>query len=79
MGLFILIVAVALLAGGGYGWFWWQQQRARRPQEQTYYHFRCPKCDRKLRYPTSRAGRKAVCTFCKQTFTSPELPIEKPV
>ena len=37
----------------------------RRPKEDdTFYHFRCPKCKRRLRYLARQVGHKGKCSNC---------------
>jgi hypothetical protein len=37
----------------------------RRPKEDdTFYHFRCPKCKRRIRYQARQVGHKGKCSNC---------------
>jgi hypothetical protein len=41
------------------------------------YSWRCPRCDKKFRYPARFAGRLAPCPACKRPVTLPLAP-QKP-
>ena len=41
---------------------------------EVLYHLRCPKCERKIRYRASQAGRFAQCPLCKKPLIFPKLP-----
>ena len=66
--LIILLVLVVLGAGG----YWVVRSRA--PREDVLCHYRCPNCDKKLRYRASRAGKPAVCPACRVSSTLPPAP-----
>lgn len=66
-GLLILGAAILGAAGvGGYLFF-----RPRQAAEEAYYHFQCPKCQRKLRYRMSKAGHQGMCPRCRTPCTFP--------
>lgn len=55
----ILVVLVLALAVGGYLFL------RRRPKvDDAVYHFRCPKCKRRLRYQARQVGHKGKCSNC---------------
>jgi uncharacterized paraquat-inducible protein A len=58
----LTVVLLALLALGGAAVVWvWRQ----RTQEEEEYHIHsCRKCQQKVRYPASRAGRLELCPRC---------------
>jgi uncharacterized paraquat-inducible protein A len=66
-----LVGTVAIVTVGGY---LWSTRRPRGEQEQRWWC--CPHCDRKLRYPSTRAGHTALCPGCKRRLT---LPLGLPV
>ena len=68
-----VLAAAAFVAGGG--WYWW---RSRAPAEEARWTCRCPKCDRKIRYPASQAGHYAICPGCKHRVPLPHEDEEGP-
>lgn len=38
--------------------------RRRKTVDDSFYHFRCPKCRRRLRYQSRQVGRKGKCSNC---------------
>lgn len=38
--------------------------RMRNKEDDSFYHFRCPKCKRRLRYLSKQVGRKGKCSNC---------------
>lgn len=38
--------------------------RGRGREDDSFYHFRCPKCKRRLRYMSKQVGRKGKCSNC---------------
>jgi hypothetical protein len=38
--------------------------RLRNREDDSFYHFRCPKCKRRLRYLARQVGRKGKCSNC---------------
>jgi hypothetical protein len=69
-GVTIALIAAALLAlAGGY---WWLRRRAA-PQEPAY-HFRCPRCRRRLHYGAHRVGHRGICPQCRHRFIFPPAP-----
>jgi len=70
----IILTGIAAIVGVGAYLF----HRARpRKEDAPVYFCRCPHCARKLHYRAERAGRKAKCPGCKQTFTFPVAPTEQ--
>jgi hypothetical protein len=61
------IVAALTLAG-----FYWA--RSRPGAQVSMYSFRCPGCQRKLRYAAHKAGRRGICPRCKAPCTYPAEP-----
>jgi hypothetical protein len=47
--------------------------RGRPKQEESFSHFRCPKCRRRLRYQGRQSGRKGECSNCGHPVTFPPL------
>jgi hypothetical protein len=64
----LLLGTITLLALTGYAW--WQM----RASGEVFLSWRCPHCDKGLRYPSSRAGRTASCPACKRRLTVPTKP-----
>lgn len=58
--------AVIALAGG---YFLWTRLRA--ATEEPMYHFRCPGCDRRLRYRARQVGHRGECSNCGQQLFFP--------
>lgn len=64
---YFLILAAAAVAVGGYFYF----VRNRQPEEETYFHFQCPSCQRKLRFRAHKAGHVGMCPRCRKPCTFP--------
>lgn len=46
----------------------------RRPKiDESFYHFRCPKCQRRLRYQTRQVGHKGKCSNCAGDVIFPSI------
>ena len=56
---------IVLLVAGIFVWLRW------RPREESFLVFRCPRCDQKLRYLASKAGRRGMCTRCGRNSVLP--------
>lgn len=55
----VSLAVVLVLAVGGYFFL------HRRPREDdNFYHFRCPRCKRRLRYLAKQVGHKGKCSNC---------------
>ncbi|MHB1423621.1 MAG: hypothetical protein ACYC3I_10595 [Gemmataceae bacterium] len=39
--------------------------------DDSYYHFRCPNCSRRLRYQTRQVGHKGKCSNCNSDVLFP--------
>ncbi len=71
-GTFLLVaVAILFLVGGGYFFLRWRQFHQK--GEESYYHFRCPGCSRRLRYQAQQVGRKGQCSNCGREIIFPAL------
>ncbi len=66
--LLLIGVPVVLLAVGGFFYM-----RFRNPKQEAVYHFRCPSCNRKLRYYARQVGHRGMCGHCKEQLTFPAL------
>jgi hypothetical protein len=64
MTLVVLLAAAAVVAVGGYARF---SARAARSRER--HSCRCPRCDKKFRYPEKFAGLVVPCPACKRPIT----------
>jgi hypothetical protein len=73
MTLAFLLGAVAALGAAAYVW-----SRALRPEAPAALSWRCPHCDKKVRYPPAWAGRDAGCPGCKRRLTLPDSPSAAP-
>ncbi len=67
--MFWFVVALLVVALGAGAWFWWHN---RGPRDKVYFTCRCPKCDRKIRYPASQVGHYAICPGCKHRVPLPD-------
>ncbi len=47
------------------------QHREGSPASGPYMHFRCPHCNKKLRFPASKAGKPAMCPSCRRRWNVP--------
>lgn len=43
----------------------------RKKEDDAFYHFRCPKCKRRLRYLSKQVGRKGKCSNCASEVVFP--------
>jgi hypothetical protein len=50
-------------------------KRWRRGGREAFLNFRCPYCNRKLRYKTSQIGRTGLCPGCRRRLRFPD-PVE---
>jgi hypothetical protein len=66
----VVIIVIAVLAVGIGGWMF---MRGRRPKEEPYYHFRCGKCKRRLRYQARQVGHKGKCSNCNADVMFPPV------
>ncbi len=57
----VLIAAVAAVVVSGVVFLF---VRMRNKQDDSFYHFRCPKCKRRLRYLSRQVGHKGKCSNC---------------
>jgi hypothetical protein len=62
----VFLGTVTVLTIGGYVW---STRRSRGEREERWWC--CPHCDRKLRYPSNRAGHAALCRGCKRRLILP--------
>jgi hypothetical protein len=51
----------------------WVYLRTRAPREETFYHFRCPGCRRRLRYRARQVGHAGQCSHCGGKIVFPSL------
>ena len=47
--------------------------RGRPKAEEAYYHFRCPKCRRRLRYHVRQVGHNGECSNCGSKVVFPPV------
>jgi PHP family Zn ribbon phosphoesterase len=67
----IVLVALGVAAALAVGVYLYL--RGRSPQEELYSHFRCPKCQRRLRYQTRQVGHKGKCSNCGNDVIFPPI------
>jgi DNA-directed RNA polymerase subunit RPC12/RpoP len=65
----VIVVAVVLAVAVG-GWLFF---RGRKPKEESFYHFRCVKCKRRLRYLERQVGHKGKCSNCGSEVLFPPV------
>jgi DNA-directed RNA polymerase subunit RPC12/RpoP len=64
----VILVPVCLIVGVVL--VWW----SRRPKgDDSFYHFRCPKCQRRLRYVARQVGHKGKCSNCSSEVLFPPI------
>jgi DNA-directed RNA polymerase subunit RPC12/RpoP len=51
----------------------WAYLRFRPPKEEPVYHFRCPGCQRRLRYRARQVGHAGQCPKCGRRLTFPPV------
>jgi transcription initiation factor IIE alpha subunit len=69
MDITLILVALGVLAALAVGVFLYL--RGQGEKEELTYHFRCPKCHRRLRYQARQAGHKGQCSNCGNEVTFP--------
>src|SRR5262245_16492771 len=72
MTLVVLLGAAAVVAVGGYA-----RSRVRAGRSRASHSWRCPRCDKKYRYPARLAGRLLPCPACKRPVTLPLVPQQR--
>jgi len=67
----VVIVIVGVVAGIAAGAFvvWWRRPRV----DDSFYHFRCPKCKRRIRYMVRQVGHKGKCSNCSGDVLFPPV------
>jgi len=67
------IVALVVLEGLLYAFLGWRrlQHHVEQQNGKAAWKCRCPFCQRKIRFPSSRAGMGALCPRCKTAFCLP--------
>ena len=70
----MVVTGLVLLAlGGAVAVAVWAYLRSRTPTEEPFHHFRCPGCQRRLRYRARRVGHTGRCPQCGLKFTFPPV------
>jgi hypothetical protein len=69
MTLVLVAGAIIALAGGGY--LFMRLQGRRREAAAAFHHFRCPGCQRRLRFNARQVGHKGECAHCGHEVTFP--------
>jgi hypothetical protein len=67
--LVLVLASAAALAGG----FLLARRLLRRREDRTFYHFRCPGCQRRLRFQARQVGHKGQCSKCGRDLTFPAV------
>jgi len=70
--LVLIVVGAIVVVGGGVGLWWLLGARARAGAAE-YHYFRCPGCQRRLRYQRRQVGHKGECSNCKRELTFPPV------
>jgi hypothetical protein len=68
----LLAVAAVVLVGGGLA-YWFLRRGWQRGTAAAYFHFRCPGCQRRLRYHRRQVGHKGGCSNCGKEVTFPPI------
>ena len=66
MTLTLLLGATAVVLVGGYAW-----SRRNASQARVCHSWCCPRCDKRIRYPSSQAGRTVACPACRRPLALP--------
>jgi len=72
----VLLYSLAFLGitgGGALGIKRYLNWRAQRDEESAL-HFRCPRCEKKMRYKQALAGQAIACPGCRRRITLPTQP-----
>lgn len=64
--LVICVVAAGIIAG-----IFLVVRRWRSREDDSFYHFRCPKCKRRLRYLARQVGNNGKCSNCSADVVFP--------
>jgi len=67
----VIVVVLAVVLALGVGVFLFI--RARPKTDDSYYHFRCTKCKRRIRYQERQVGHKGKCSNCGSDVLFPPL------
>jgi LPXTG-motif cell wall-anchored protein len=70
--LVVLAVAAVLLAGGLAFWLM-RRKEQHQAGETAVHHFRCPSCQRRLRFLARQVGHKGKCSHCGALVTFPPV------
>jgi hypothetical protein len=65
------LTVVGIVIGGLAVAIYYIQHREVNPASGPYVHFRCPFCNKKLRFPASKAGKPGMCPCCRRRWTMP--------
>lgn len=66
----VVAIGAALACGLAY---WLARSRWLGQQSAAYHHFRCPSCQRRLRFLARQAGHKGECSNCGKPVTFPPV------
>jgi DNA-directed RNA polymerase subunit RPC12/RpoP len=64
----VIVGVVLVLAVGGYLFM-----RGRSREDENYYHFRCPRCKRRLRFQAKQVGHTGRCSNCGSGVLFPPI------
>jgi hypothetical protein len=71
----VLLAALGALVAAGGALAFWLMRRGGGEGAGEYHHFRCPGCQRRLRYHRRQVGHKGECSNCKRELVFP--PVSK--
>lgn len=69
----LAILAFVVVLGGAGAAVWVMRSRGQKAADETFHHFRCANCKRRIRYLAKQVGRKGECSNCGKEVLFPPV------